>query len=99
MIRGTTPTHTFTIPLDASLIAKCKIIYAQDGVKVFCKETEDCVIENQLITTRLTQEESFSLDCKKCVEIQVRLLTTAGEALSSLPIKVGIDECLDDEVL
>ena len=99
MIRGTTPTHTFTIPFDASLIAKCRIIYAQDGVEIFCKNTEDCILVGQSIKTRLTQEETFSLDCKKCVEIQVRVLTKTGDALSSLVMKVGLDKCLDDEVL
>ena len=31
MIQGTTPTHTFTIPFDVSLIKELKVVYAQQG--------------------------------------------------------------------
>lgn len=99
MIRGTTPTHTFTLPFDASLVAKCKIIYAQDEVEIFHKNTEDCVLSGTTIATKLTQEETFMLDCHKCVDIQVRVLTTTGDALASVPKKVGVAKCLDNEVL
>ena len=34
MIIGTTPTHTFDIPFDTSMVDEVKITYAQDDVVV-----------------------------------------------------------------
>lgn len=98
-MRGTTPTHTFTLPLDASLIKAVKIIYAQEDKPIFCKRTADCVINGVTVEVTLTQEETFKFDCKKLVEIQLRALTVDGKALKSEPIIVTVSKCLDDEVL
>lgn len=99
MIRGTTPEHKFTIPFDTALVDKVKIIYAQDDVVVFEKETADCVLDGMTVTTRLTQEDTLKLDHKKAVQIQLRILTTGGQALASIIEKVGVSQLLDDEVL
>lgn len=99
MIRGTTPTHTFNIPFDTSAVNEVKIIYAQDDEVVLEKRTEDCALEGQTISVTLTQDDTFRFDCKKAVEIQVRVLTAGGNALTSVPVKVGVSKCLDDEVL
>lgn len=99
MIRGTTPTHTFTLPFDTSLIKRVKITYAQDDKKFFCKETDDCVLSGNIVTTKLTQEETFLLDCKKLVQIQIRVVTTAGEVLATDEMVVTVNKCLDDEVM
>lgn len=99
MIRGTTPTHTFTLPFDVSSIQTVKIIYSQDDVAVCEKLTADCVLNGETIQTTLTQEETLRFNCKQPVEIQLRILTTAGEALASVVEKVGVSKCLDDEVL
>lgn len=96
MIRGTTPTHTFTLPFGSDVIASLRIIYAQDGdVKI----TRNTVPEGNNATVVLTQEETLSLDCDKYVEIQIRVLTLGGEALSSDIIRVSVERCLEDEVL
>ena len=75
MKQGTTPTHTFVLPFDASVIEKVRIIYAQDEeVKLtVC----DVSIEGNTITARLTQEDTLKLECGKFVEVQVRVLTPA----------------------
>lgn len=99
MIRGTTPTHTFNIPFDTSLVDEVKILYAQDDVVVIEKTTADCTLDYKKISVTLTQEDTFAFDCKKAVEIQLRVLTTAGEALATVPEKVGVTKCLDNEVL
>lgn len=99
MIRGTTPTHTFTLPFDVSLIKKIKIIYAQGGEQKFCKRKEDCILDGRTVQTTLTQEETFLLDCKWLVEIQVRVLTVGEDVLASLPMTATVGKCLDSEVL
>lgn len=99
MIRGTTPTHTFTIPFDTSLIKEVRVVYAQADEPIICKETADCSLKGQEISTTLTQEETFKFDCKKAVQIQIRVLTTAGEVLATRVQSVSVDKCLDNEVM
>lgn len=100
MIRGTTPIHTFELPFDTSFISAGKVIYWQDGAPVLEKEINECALENQTITIKLTQEETFSFDCKKgYVYIQIRLLTVEGDVLASDEMRVEVKRCLDNEVL
>lgn len=99
MIRGTTPTHTFNIPFDTSMVDEVKIVYAQDDQVVLEKDTTDCVLGAQTISVTLTQEDTFLFDHKKAVEVQLRVLTPGGDVLASIPEKVGITKCLDNEVL
>lgn len=100
MIRGTTPTHTFYLPFEVSFIKSGRVIYSQAGEVVFIKEIAECALEENTITIKLTQEETFKFDCKKgYVYIQVRLLTTGEDALASDLIRVEVEKCLDSEVL
>ena len=99
MIRGTTPTHTFSIPFDTSTVSEVKITYAQDDVVVLEKRTDDCTLSGSQLSVTLTQDDTFLFDCKKIVEIQIRILTIDGNALASIPEKVGVSKCLDGEVL
>lgn len=99
MIRGTTPTHTFTIPFDVADIKKLKIIYSQDDAQIFCKRIEDCELFGTTIKTNLTQEDTFKFDCKKMVQIQIRVLTINDDLLSTKILTVSVEKCLDDEVM
>ena len=98
-MKGTTPTHTFTIPCDATMVDKVKIVYSQDDVVVLEKRTSDCTLNNNTIEVTLTQEDTFRFNHKKVVEIQLRFSTTDGTVFKSLPYSVGVTKCLDDEVL
>lgn len=99
MFKGTTPTHTFEVDIDTSLIKEVKIIYAQMGREVLVKRTEDCSIEDGKITTRLSQEDTFKFEANTVVTIQVRILTLGGDALTSNLMRAAVGKCLDDEVL
>lgn len=98
MIRGTTPTHIFSMPFGVDEVEKLRILYVQDGVKIV-KTTDDCTLEGSTVTVRLTQEDTLSLSSDAVVKIQLRVLTTAGEALVSDVIRVKPGVCLDDEVM
>ena len=99
MIIGTTPTHTFDIPFDTSEVKEVKITYAQNNVSILEKKTVDCTQAGKTISVTLTQEDTFKFDCKKPIEIQVRILTLNGDVLSTIPQTVGVCKCLDNEVL
>ena len=99
MKRGTTPEHIFTIPIDAEEIKVIKVTYAQNNVPVITKRTEDVDVEANQVKVKLTQEDTMALDSKLPCYIQVRIVTLAGEALASTPIKRSVGILLDDEVL
>lgn len=101
MIRGTTPTHTFTVDIDPDVIKikKVKVLYAQADELILCKRTEDCIINGNVIQTTLTQEDTFKFDCKKTVQIQIRALTTDEQLLSTEVITTIVSKCLDNEVI
>ena len=98
MIRGTTPTHTFNLPFDTALIDKIKITYAQNGVVVLTKEKADCSFEGNAVTVKLSQEDTLKLDASR-VQIQVRVLTTGGDALASDIVTKPCGEVLEEGVL
>ena len=99
MFNGTTPTHIFEVPIDTSLIKEIKIIYSQKDREVLVKRTGDCTIEVGKITTRLSQEDTFLFECNTLVTIQLRVLTTGGDALISDLMMTSVGKCLDNEVL
>lgn len=96
---GTTPIHTFSLPFDKSFIDKVRIIYKQGGNVILKKETEDCTIDGNTVTVKLTQQETFLFSPGEIVRIQLRVLTSGNEALKSNVIHKAASECLDDEVL
>lgn len=96
---GTTPTHTWTLPFDASLVAEARAIYKQSGEEILRKETEHFTMEGQKLSVTLSQEETFRFDCRIPVKIQLRVRTTAGKVLKTTPISKSPTECLDREVI
>lgn len=99
MIRGTTTTHIFNIPLEASDIKNVKITYSQNGNIVFYKKKSDCVISDNTIAVTLSQEDTFKLASSAHVKIQLRILTDKNFVMSSKIMTVEVGDCLDNEVL
>lgn len=99
MIRGTTPTHVFTLPFNVDLIKEVKIIYSQGGKKVLTKCKADCTLNDNDITLTLTQEETLKFSCLNDVEIQLKILTHADKVIVSQIEAVDVERCLDSEVL
>ena len=99
MFKGTTPTHTFNIPIDTSLIKEVKITYSQKDKEILVKRTNDCTIGKGAITTRLSQEDTFLFESNNIVTIQLRVLTLGGDAMIAEPIMIAVGKCLDYEVL
>ncbi len=99
IMRGTTPTHEFVIPFNTDMIAALRISYAQDDKEIIVKREGECSLASKTVSVTLTQEETFKLDCKKQVEVQIRILTKGGEALENDIIYLGVGKCLNNEVL
>ena len=106
MIRATTPKHMFIFDTDPSVYERILITYAQNGEIIIEKGKDDLTIEE--ITDsgvqkynawfRLTQEEANKFSAKM-VAVQVRVLTTSGEALASEQMSFRVEDVLNDEVL
>ena len=99
MYQGTTPTHVFTLPFDVSKIKELKITYEQSGKEVLSKKKADCTLDGKTATVVLTQDDTFKFEQYTPLNIQVRVLTMNGEALSSDIITVQVSRALDSEVL
>jgi hypothetical protein len=100
MNRGTTPTHTFRIPSSVyPTIKEIKIIYSQNGRKILQKKTSEITLEGGNAIVKLTQKETFLFSHAMDVEIQVRVLTQADDAINSDIITRKVWDCLDNEVL
>ena len=99
MIRGTTPTHIFSLPVSAETIKTIRVVYAQNDVIKLTKKNEDCTMSGNSVTIKLTQEDTFLFDDDACVDVQVRVLTNSGDALASRVMRIHCEECLSDEVL
>lgn len=99
MIRGSTPTYRFEIPILKETIKSVKITFKQGENIVLAKRKDDCTLGDGFISCTLTQEDTFLFDATKCAYIQLRIVTYGGEALTSLIEKTVVRECLDNEVL
>ena len=99
MIRGTTPVHIFTLPFDTSEIKTIRVVYSQRGSVRLKKENPDVTLSEKKATVKLSQEDTLSFSADLPVDIQIRILTSAGDALASNVISVPCRRILDNEVL
>lgn len=99
MIRGTTPTHIFTLPFNVDDVKRLVITYAQQCEPLVEKTLEDCELSENKVKVKLTQEDTLRLNNQLPVEIQIRVLTKDNTALASRVTRRAIGEVLSDEVL
>ena len=107
MYRVTTPTHTFTLPVQTSTCTIIRVAYRQLGtklLKVYENGTlsEGMELDGKKVIIKLTQEETKSFnatDPKNPVYAQVRAMTEGGDVFASQQFAVSIEEVIDDEVL
>lgn len=99
IIRGTTPTHMFTLPFEDSQIEKAILCYAQSGSKIIRKTLEDCETEGNLFRCRLTQEDTLKINAGVDVLVQLKILTVDGNVVITFPRWLKPIDCLCDEVL
>lgn len=99
MIRGTTPTHTFTLPFSTDVIKTIEITYKQGSEVKLVKKNADCTFDGNTVTVELSQEDTFAFDEGECIRVQVRVLDNNGKVVPSNIIRRSCHECLSCEVL
>lgn len=83
MRRGTTGNLRFRIPFNTNLVEQAFVTLKQCGSIVIEKTLSECILNENSISCRLTQADTLSLRAAQPVDIQLRLLTTSGDALAS----------------
>ena len=97
MRRGTTPTHTFTLPeeIPLSTFTVIFITYSQMGKVRVEKSINDIFIDGHTASVTLTQADTLSFRSGS-VEIQMRAKTALGEAYASDIVTVPAEKILKD---
>lgn len=102
MFRGTTPQLEFHLPFDTANIKTVWVTFSQYDEELFTVKTEEVTMSGQKISVKLTQAQTLKLKPKKVlrdnhdVEIQLRILTTTGDALASNIMRTSAEKILKD---
>lgn len=100
MIKGTTPSYTFAVNVEAADIDAVIVSFGQNDLEVLCKHTDDCAIEGNTVTASLTQEDTFLFEEGCHLQAQVRILKTNGEAVSTKTMVIDdVYKSLNEEVM
>lgn len=99
MIRGTTPTHIFRLPIDTGTIKELRITYRQLGHTVLEKTEADVETQAETVQFTLTQEEALLFRASYKVDLQVKVLLAGGAVMASKIMPVSVSEILNEEVL
>lgn len=99
MKRGSTPTHTFTLPVGKDMIKNIEITYAQMGQIILQKYTQNCTISGNTAFVTLSQLDTLEFADGVNVEIQIRVLDKSGTVHSSDIMCISCDKCLSAGVL
>ena len=103
MIRGTTPTITMKLPSKVSVSDIKSAIFSieQSGKEKIRKDfpamTKDA--DNNILSVIFTQEETLSLSAKSKAFVQLKVKTTEGAVLASLPTPIVITDIINEEVM
>ena len=97
-IRGTTPTHTFELPIALDFVRYLTITYKQDGEVLVKRRLEDCDVHENIVAVTLDQQESLSFLPDEIAEVQLKLLTKGGRVVASPTYRIAVEDALDTEV-
>lgn len=98
MIRGTTPTLRFTLP-ESFLNIQISALYvsmAQSGRIVIEKNIDNLILDGQIITISLTQEETLKFKSDIDVEIQISLKDSSNMVYRSNIVKTNVKRILKE---
>lgn len=96
---GTTPEHTFTLPVLDDSIKSVRIFYLADDVVILQKETSDVTMDGNKIKLTLTQEDTLKFLGAKKATIQLQCLSVGGSAFMSYQYHAAVGKSAATEVL
>lgn len=95
MRRGTTPTLTFTLPINSSSIECLYITFCQKNEIIIEKNINDCELSDDILKVTLSQKDTLAFKVG-AIDIQIRLKTIDGSAMASNVVVADIRNCLKD---
>ena len=96
MIKGSAPTHRFTIPATmlALGIAAVEVTYSQHGNIVLVKRGNQCKLVDNVVEVPLTQEDTLLFSesgALNDVKMQLRIRTNSGTVATSNVMYTRVD--------
>ena len=100
IVRGTTPTLTFTLPFEVDNLDAFWISFKQQNKVELNKEkgASGVTQKNYTITVTLSQEETLQFGAGKCL-IQIRARDTSGKAVASNTMNFEVADVLRSGVI
>lgn len=99
MIRGTTPTILFNLPILKEEIDVLFLTISQSGIEKITKDLSDVQYKDETFYITLTQEETISLSPRPNVNAQIRLKTIRGDVMASNIETVNVSDILREGVI
>lgn len=101
---ATTPSDTFTLPIETNTCTKIQVTYTQGKykiVKLYQNGTlpSGMTLDGKKIIIRLTQDETKGFNSDGMINVQVRVKTQTDDVFASQKWKVYVDTSLDEEIL
>lgn len=103
MYRVTTPTHTYTLPIETSNCKEILVSYKQNNV-LLEKHYQDGTLPSGMtlngndVIVNLTQAETKAFKNGK-IDVQVRVLTNANKAFASQMFTITHKDVINEEIL
>lgn len=100
MIRGTTPTHYFGIPISKERVKNIRVTYRQDNRNIIDKGMDSVEIIGNNVKVHLSQQETFAFTAGIKAKVQLRVLSTEGVLFGNRkPVSIDVYESFNREVL
>lgn len=99
MIRATTPTFNFNLPIDSTKIKEAEVTFSQGGENRLKKYIKSCALIDKKLSVTLSQEETLLFSDKSDMKVQLRVLTEAGKVYASQKFTEPVIDSLSEEVL
>lgn len=103
MFRGTTPIIELEADFNTNLLDVLYITFKQNDKVIFEKKLSDCMVKENLIICKLTQEDTLKLKptlnpngSKDWLYIQVRYRLIEGTSGASYMDKIEVEQILKD---
>lgn len=96
--RGTTPTLFYEPDVDITSANKLTIAFTQDNKLIFKKQLSDCKIEGNVVSVRLSEEETLKFSCDYLLYMQLKALI-GKEVIASEEAITTIEPIKDEERL
>lgn len=90
MRRGSTPTFTFSLPIDSSRFTDITASMVQNGKNILSLPSSRISKDGKIISFKLTEKETFLFDEGSNAEIQLRAVENLGNILISDVKKIAI---------